>query len=155
VTEKTEFGHYAKLEETNLTPQVAGTQEHGLSDMSSQEQVFVACDQPVASSAPPTPDSARPFLSAYATNIAPECSPGMAVFEAYQPPLQQIAPRSFQVAMNGDKAIGGALRETQQARKEYKQGLDAGKMVYLLEQAAPDGKCLKDMAKVTRKLTIS
>ena len=37
--------------------------------------------------------------------------------------------------MNGDEAIGGTLKERQQARKEYKQAFDAGKMVYLLEQA--------------------
>jgi hypothetical protein len=63
-------------------------------------------------------------------------------------PLQQIAPCSFNMAMNGDEAIGGARKEKKQARKEYKQALSAGKMVYLLEQAAPDGKCLKDMAKI-------
>ena len=64
-----------------------------------------------------------------------------------------IAPWSFNMTMNGDEAIGGALKEKQQARKEYKQALDAGKMVYLLEQEDPDGKFLKDMTKI-RKLTV-
>lgn len=49
--------------------------------------------------------------------------------------------------MNGEEAIGGTLKERQQARKEYKQAFDAGKMVYLLEQAAPDGKFLKTWQK--------
>ena len=48
------------------------------------------------------------------------------------------------MAMNGDEAIEGTLKERQQARKEYKHALNAGKMAYLLEQADPDGKFLKE-----------
>ena len=56
--------------------------------------------------------------------------------------------------MKGDEAIGGLLMEKQVARKEYKQAVAAGKTAYLLEQETPDGKCPKDVAKNTRKLTI-
>jgi hypothetical protein len=151
VTEKTEFGHGANLEEPDSTPQVAATREHGLNEQSPQGQVFYACDQPVASSVP-TPASSGPFLSPYTANIAPvaplaiQPSPGIAAFTPYQQPLPQIAPCSFKVAMNGDQAIEGGFKEKQQAREEYKRALTAGKSVYLLEQAAPDGKSLKDMA---------
>ena len=56
--------------------------------------------------------------------------------------------------VKGDEAIGGVLMEKQVARKEYKQAVAAGKTAYLLEQETPDGKCPKDVAKTTRKLTI-
>ena len=154
VTEKTEFADVANLEEADLSPQTAATGEHGLSELSPQEQAIDACNQTLTIGAPPTPDSSHPLLSAYAIEVAPatprpiQSSSGIAVFESYKPPQQQIVPCSFKLAMNGDEAIGGALKERQQARKEYKQALDAGKMVYLLEQAAPDGKFLKDVAKI-------
>ena len=77
-----------------------------------------------------------------------EASPQEPGIVACDQPLQQIAPCSFKLAMNGDEPIGGTLKEEQQARKEYRQALSAGNMVYLLEQAAPDGKCLKDIAKI-------
>ena len=156
VTEQTELGHAAKLEEADLTPQIAATGENGLTEASLQEPVIVAYDQPLARSVPPTPRF-QPAYATYVATVTPhptQLSPEIAILEPYQQPHQQIAPRSFKLAMNGDEAIGGDLKEKRQARKEYKQALVSGKMVYLLEQAAPDGKCLKDMAKNTRKLTI-
>ena len=69
-------------------------------------------------------------------------------FESHQQPVQHIAPCSFTMTMNGGEAIGGTHKEKHQARKEYKQALDAGKTVYLLEQEDPDGESLKDMAKI-------
>lgn len=86
-----------------------------------------------------------------AADIAPVTSlpiQSLPVLESHQQPLQYIAPRSFQTVMSGNEAIGGALKEKQEARKEYKQALDAGKTVYLLEQEDPDGKSLKGMAKI-------
>ena len=154
VTETTESVDVANLEEADLSLQVAATGQYRPSELAPQEQAIDACDQPLTIGVPPTSDSSHAFLSAYAVEIAPTAprpiqnSPGIAVFESYKQPLQQIAPCSFKLAMNGDEAIRGALKERQQARKEYKQALDAGKMVCLLERAAPDGKFLKDVAKI-------
>ena len=145
--EKTGFGH--------PTTQVAATGEHGLSP---QQQVFNAF---ASSTVPPTPDSSHPLLSAYAANIAP-CSiplpthfvPESGGFESHQKPLPQIAPSSFKATVNGEAAITGVPRQKHEAREEYKRAVAAGKTAYLLEQEASDGKCFKDTANRTRKLTI-
>jgi len=119
---------------------VEGTEE---ADPTPQEQVLDPFDQPLARGASAL--SAYPAYVAPVTPLPNQLSPEIVVLEPYQQPLQQIAPYSFEMAINGDETIGGARKEKQQARKEYKQALAAGKMVYLLEQSDPDGKCLKDM----------
>lgn len=155
--EKTGFGHGRNLEEADLTTQVAATGEYGSSELSLQQQVFNAPDQILANSTvPPTADShsvlspGTPCALPLSTHFSPK-SGGLG---SYQQPLPQIAASSFRATVNGEAAIPCVLREKDEARREYKQAVAAGKTVYLLEQEATDGKCLKDMAGRTRKLTI-
>jgi hypothetical protein len=45
--------------------------------------------------------------------------------------------------VNGEKAIGGALKEKNEAKKEYKNAIAVGRTACLLEREARNGKCPK------------
>jgi Vault protein inter-alpha-trypsin domain len=149
------------LEEADTSAEVVVAEEHGLSELLSEEQVSTE-HQPVASSVPPTPDPTHPLLLPYAADIAasphiaplsPYLSPGSGNFRSYQQPLQQIAPCSFRTTVNDEEAIRGVLREKQSAKDEYNWAVVTGKTAYLLEQEATDGKCLECVIANTRKMT--